>query len=55
MGMNLAFGIVIAGAVGAATRILSLPVPAPPNLTGVLLIAAITAGYLGADRWLGGS
>ena len=39
-------------AVGAVCRWLNIPVPAPPSFYGVLLIFAITAGYLLADRLL---
>jgi XapX domain-containing protein len=45
----------IAAGVGAAARLFDLPVPAPPNLLGVLLIGAITGGYLAADRLLAAS
>src|SRR4051812_32699618 len=40
----LAFGI------GFGCRWLELPVPAPPTLVGAALVAAITLGYLAADR-----
>ena len=46
VGMLLAFGI------GVACRYFNVPVPAPPTLFGVALIACITAGYLVAERLL---
>ena len=48
--MNTAISIVLALAIGAACRYFNVPVPAPPTLLGVLLIACITAGYMFVDR-----
>ena len=52
--VKVVLGILLALAVGAGCRWLDLPVPAPPKLLGVLLIMAITLGYMGADRLLSG-
>jgi XapX domain-containing protein len=49
--MKTAIGIVLASLIGGACRCFRIPVPAPPSLMGVLLIACITAGYTLAD-WL---
>ena len=38
--------------IGALCRWFDIPVPAPPQLLGVLLIASITLGYLLTDRFI---
>ncbi|MBA3442313.1 MAG: DUF1427 family protein [Pyrinomonadaceae bacterium] len=38
--------------IGALCRWFDIPVPAPPQLLGVLLIASITIGYLLTDRFI---
>jgi XapX domain-containing protein len=48
--MRTGLGMLIAFGIGVACRYFSVPVPAPPTLFGVVLIACITAGYLFADR-----
>ncbi|MCA0299181.1 MAG: DUF1427 family protein [Proteobacteria bacterium] len=45
--------IMLALAIGIACRWLDIPVPAPPRLQGALLVVAMTAGFLAADRLLG--
>ena len=52
MNWNFVFGVLLAFAIGAACRWLRVPIPAPPSLYGVLLILAITLGYLAVDRLL---
>jgi XapX domain-containing protein len=47
-------GLLLAFAIGVTCRCFEIPVPAPPKLLGALLVLAITAGYLAADRVLGG-
>jgi len=49
--MKAAIGMVLALIGGGACRYFDIPIPAPPTLLGVLLIACMTAGYMGAD-WL---
>ncbi|MEI9972057.1 MAG: XapX domain-containing protein [Ignavibacteriota bacterium] len=44
--MKIAISIVLALAIGGGCRYFDIPVPAPPTLIGVLLIACITAGYM---------
>lgn len=46
--MNIVLGMAIAFVVGLLCRLLQLPVPAPANFLGVLLIACVTGGYLTA-------
>jgi XapX domain-containing protein len=48
--MNTAIGIVLALAIGGACRYFNVPVPAPPTLMGVVLIACITGGYILVDQ-----
>ncbi|MDA8052475.1 MAG: DUF1427 family protein [Rhodospirillales bacterium] len=48
--MKPALGILVAFAVGFACRSFGIPSPAPPALTGALLVLAMTVGYRAADR-----
>lgn len=48
--MKAALGMIVAFAVGFACRVFGIPSPAPPALTGALLVLAMTLGYAGADR-----
>ena len=52
MEIKFLIGIAVALLVGAGCRYFNLPVPAPPSLLGVLLIAAISLGYILTDRIL---
>ena len=49
--MKTAASVLLALGIGGACRYYNIPVPAPPSLLGVLLIACITAGYILVD-WL---
>ncbi|MDQ3636346.1 MAG: DUF1427 family protein [Aridibacter sp.] len=51
---KLFIGVIIALLIGAACRYFKLPVPAPPTIYGVLLIMAITVGYIITDSFLPG-
>ncbi len=53
--VKIMVGFILALAIGAGCRWLSIPVPAPPTFIGALLIVAITAGYSAADRLMGGA
>ncbi len=44
-------GVVIALLIGGLVRLLRLPVPAPPTVTGALMVLAMTVGYL-LTNWL---
>ncbi|MCW5756832.1 MAG: DUF1427 family protein [Phycisphaeraceae bacterium] len=46
-------GLILAFALGAACRWISIPVPAPNQLVGALLVLSVTLGYLAADRVIG--
>jgi XapX domain-containing protein len=48
--MKSILGIVIAFALGFACRYFGIPSPAPPALTGALLVLAMTIGYTATDR-----
>ncbi|MGV7195088.1 XapX domain-containing protein [Xanthomonas sp. NCPPB 1325] len=50
--MSLALlGVLLALAIGVGCRLLDLPLPAPPRLSGALLVVAMSGGFLLAD-WL---
>ena len=49
--LRVILGVLLAFCLGALTRVLRLPVPAPPSLLGALLVATVTAGYLAAG-WI---
>mgnify|MGYP001054255680 CR=1 FL=1 len=51
--LKLLFAALIAFGIGFGCRWFKLPVPAPPTLAGVLLVVAITVGYLTADALRG--
>lgn len=42
-------GIVLGLLIGAGCRFLDLPLPAPPKLTGALLVVFMTLGFIGSD------
>ncbi|WP_299191266.1 DUF1427 family protein [uncultured Erythrobacter sp.] len=48
--MKIALSIVLALAIGTATRMFGIPLPAPPALVGALLVLAMTLGHLAADK-----
>ena len=48
--MKFLLGIMLAFALGFGCRMLHIPSPAPPALTGALLVVAITLGHAGADH-----
>jgi len=50
--MKTALGIAIAFATGFVCRVLGIPSPAPPVLTGALLVLTMTIGYAITDRFI---
>lgn len=50
--MKYALGLAIAFGMGALCRWLDLPAPAPPKILGVLIIVAMTVGYVTANALL---
>jgi len=49
--MKLAIALLVAFLVGAGCRFFDIPAPAPPALTGALLVFAMSLGYVVVDRW----
>ena len=49
--MKIAFGFLLAFAIGIACRFAAIPLPAPPVLIGSLLVLAMTLGYVVTDRF----
>ena len=47
--MNETIGLLLGLGIGAACRWFDIPVPAPPRITGALLVVAMTVGFLGTD------
>lgn len=50
--LKTALGLLLGVCLGAVCRWLGIPLPAPPVLTGALLVVAMTLGYIGTNRWL---
>ena len=50
--MNEIIGLVLGLAIGGACRWFDIPVPAPPRITGALLVVAMTLGFLATDAVL---
>jgi XapX domain-containing protein len=50
--MKPLLGLIVAFAVGFACRFFGIPSPAPPALTGALLVLAMTIGYTITDRFM---
>ena len=48
--MKIALGLLLGVAIGVVCRWAALPLPAPPVLSGALLVVSMTLGYLAADR-----
>ena len=49
--VKIGIGLLLGLLVGATCRVLGIPSPAPPVLTGALLVVAMTVGYVITDRW----
>ena len=50
--MMAAIGIALGVAIGCACRWWDLPLPAPPKLTGAMLVVFMTVGFLVTDAAL---
>ena len=50
--MKLIIGLLIGFAVGFFCNYSGIPVPAPPALLGVALVASMTVGHLLTDKYL---
>jgi XapX domain-containing protein len=49
--LKIVVGLLLAGAIGAACRLLGIPSPAPPVLAGAILVLSMSVGYVAVDRW----
>lgn len=49
--MKTVFGLIVAFVVGAACRWFDIPAPAPPALTGALLVVCVSLGYMSVDHY----
>ena len=47
---KLAIAFVLAFTIGAFCRYFQIPAPSPPAIPGALLVAAMTLGYVTADK-----
>ncbi|MHB2025374.1 MAG: DUF1427 family protein [Elusimicrobiota bacterium] len=50
--MRIAVGVALSFAIGFLCRAFKLPAPAPPEFFGVLLVVAMTLGYIAAGTVL---
>ena len=50
--MKSAIALALSFALGFGCRFFDIPVPSPPKILGALLVVAVTAGYMAADRVL---
>ena len=48
--IKMTLGVAVCLLIGAGCRWFDLPAPSPPQLGGVLLVAAMTVGYLVTDK-----
>jgi len=52
MNARFVIGLLLSFAIGLGCRWIGIPSPAPPVLMGALLVVAMSAGYVLADRLL---
>lgn len=50
--MSALIGMGLGLAIGAGCQVFKLPLPAPPKLTGAMLVVFMTLGFLGTDHAL---
>ena len=50
--VKIAIGLVLGFGIGLGCRLGGVPSPAPPVLTGALLVVAMTVGWTLTDRWV---
>ena len=48
--VKIFLGLLLGVAIGVVCRLVALPLPAPPLLTGALLVVAMTLGYMAMDH-----
>ena len=49
---RILIGLALGSLIGAGCRRFDVPVPAPPRLVGVLLVVAMTLGFVVVDQWI---
>lgn len=49
--LKIIIGLALGVAIGVVCRRLALPPPAPPVLTGAVLVVAMTLGYMAVDAF----
>ncbi len=49
--LKIAIGLLLGFAIGVGCRLGHIPSPAPPVLSGALLVVAMTVGWILTDRW----
>lgn len=49
--IKIAIGLALGFAIGFGCHIAGIPSPAPPVLTGALLVLSMTIGWILTDRW----
>ncbi len=52
--LKIAIGLLLGLAIGFGCRLGRIPSPAPPVLTGALLVLSMTIGWTLTDRWFAG-
>ncbi|MDE1976374.1 MAG: DUF1427 family protein [Elusimicrobia bacterium] len=50
--MRIAVGLVLSFIIGFSCRWFELPAPSPPEIFGVLLVVAMTLGYVAAGSFI---
>ena len=48
--VKIFLGLLLGVAIGVVCRLAALPLPAPPVLTGAILVVSMTLGYIVLDR-----
>lgn len=52
MNKKVYLGLLLGFSIGLICSLMTIPVPAPPVITGSLLVIAMTSGYLLADKYI---
>ena len=48
--VKIFLGLLLGVAIGVVCRLVALPLPAPPVLTGAILVVSMTLGYMAMDH-----
>jgi XapX domain-containing protein len=52
--LKICIGLLLGFGIGIGCRLGNIPSPAPPVLTGALLVFSMTIGWILTDRWFAG-